>query len=55
MEVPVLEPVMRDVPAILGVSHKGGTEAWFRETLTVCVRLGNTALYSNPLVGPRYI
>lgn len=44
MEVPVLEPEMRGVPAILGVSHKGGTEDRLRETLMGCVRLGNTAL-----------
>lgn len=31
MEVLVLEPEMRGVPAILGVSHKGGTEARLRE------------------------
>jgi hypothetical protein len=37
MEVPVLEPKMRGVPAILGVSHKEGTEARLRETLmAVC-------------------
>lgn len=36
-EVLVLEPKMRGVPAILGVSHKKGTEARLRETLTaVC-------------------
>lgn len=34
MEVPVLEPKMRGVPAILGVSHKESTEARRRETLT---------------------